>query len=412
MAALSPDDWLAHILGTLTEVETESLPIAHAVGRTLARDVLPAHALPIWENSAMDGYAVRIEDLAPLEHGAPVDLAIVGEVPAGSSTDPRLRAGETVRIMTGAPVPTDADAVVPVEHTTSDRRDEEWSEARTTVVTPVAPGANIRAAAEDIPADTLLAGPGDLLTPARASALAAAGVATVHVRRLPRVAVVITGSELVPPGSPLLRGQIPESNSVLITGLLGDAGIPDAHVLRSRDDEHHLAAELDRLAADHDVIITTGGVGPGTHDVVRIALEAEPDVRAVRVAIRPGQPQSAGRLRSGAYVFALPGNPVSAAVSFELFVRPALLAMQGRARIHRLRLTATAGSAWPGKRGRLQVLPISVATENGRLVCTPSVNPRGVSHAVGSHGGTDGYALIDPDRGDIAAGDEVSVILL
>lgn len=412
MTTLTPDDWLAHILGTLTEVGTESVPIAHAVGRTLARDVVPAHALPIWENSAMDGYAVRVEDLAPLEHGAPVELSIVGEVPAGSAADPELRAGQTARIMTGAPVPSDADAVVPVEHTTSDRRGEAWSHTRTTVVTPVAPGANIRAAGEDIPADTVLAGPGDLLTPARASALAAAGVATVHVRRLPRVAVVITGSELVPPGTRLARGQIPESNSVLITGLLHDAGIPDAQVVRSRDDEQRLSAAFDRLAIDHDVIITTGGVGPGTHDVVRIALEAEPDVRAVRVAIRPGQPQSAGRLRSGAYLFALPGNPVSAAVSFELFVRPALLAMQSRTRVHRPRLTATAGSGWPGKQGRLQVLPISIASENGRLICTPSVNPRGVSHAVGSHGGTDGYALIDPARGNIAAGDEVTVMLL
>ena len=406
------EEWLAYVLRTVPRLQSETVPIADAIGRTLAGEVYPVHALPIWENSAMDGYAVRSADLAPLDEGAPVHLTLVGEVPAGSPLDPPVCEGQTVRIMTGAPLPSDVDTVVPVEYTHSDRTGEAWAKEVVTIVTPVTAGSNIRAAAEDIKKGELLAAPGQHLTPARASALAAAGIAHVHTRRFPRIAVVITGSELVAPGNELARGQIPESNSVLISGLVCDAGLPAPHVVRSPDDAPSLAAELERLSLDFDVIITTGGVGPGTHDVVRIALEDEPGVRAVRVAMRPGQPQSAGKLRAGAFIFALPGNPVSAAVSFELFVRPALLTMQGRSEVHRLRVPTIAAEAWPGKAGRLQALPVAVGVEEGAFVCRPSVNPRGVSHAVGSHGGTDGYALVEPARGDITAGETVTVMLL
>ena len=412
MSALTPEEWLTFILERVPLLEVESVPISNAVGRTLAVDVYPAHALPVWENSAMDGYAVHHSDLEPLERGEPVELTVVGEVPAGSDRNPRLAHGESVRIMTGAPIPDDADTVVPVERTTSDHPSDVWANRRVAIRDLVPFGANIRRRGEDVPQNQLLAAPGQQLTPARASALAAAGISEVQVRRSPRVAVVVTGSELLPPGSSLRRGQVPESNSVLISGLLRDADISDAVVLRSSDDASQFAALLENVARDVDVIISTGGVGPGAHDVVRIALEREPDVRAVRVAVRPGQPQCAGRLRAGPMIFALPGNPVSAAVSFELFVRPALLHMQGRADPTRLRAVATVDTGWVSKLGSLQVLPVSISSSSRGLRCRPSVNPRGVSHAVGSHGGTDGYALIEADVGEVLEGQTVPVLLL
>ncbi|MFC7764922.1 molybdopterin molybdotransferase MoeA [Leucobacter soli] len=274
------------------------------------------------------------------------------------------------------------------------------------------PGANIRIRGEDTAAGAVLARAGDLLTANRVAALAAAGEAAVLVRPRPRVAVVATGSELQPAGAPLRRGQIPESNSMLVAGLLAECGVAAEAVQVHGDDTDAFARVLAELASQVDAIITTGGVGPGRHDIVRIAVEAEPEVRAVRVAVKPGQPQCTGRLAGGAWIFALPGNPVSAAVSFELFVRPALLRMQGRGEVQRMRLPAVAASSWRGSAGRLQVLPVRIDREPGGLVCRPSVNPRGVSHAVGGSGAANGYALVGPERGDVAAGDPVDVIVL
>src|SRR5690606_30719577 len=164
---------------------------------------------------------------------------------------------------------------------------------------------------------------------------------------------------------------------------------------------------LEDCSRDSDVIITTGGIGPGLRDVTRLALENEPGMRSSRVALRPGQLQCAGTLRSGVFVFALPGNPVSAAVSFELFVRPSLLSMQGRSRIQRLRIRAKAAADWKGKPGHLQVLPVTLSNEGDEVLCAPAVHPLMSSHAVGGHGSTDGYALLAPEIGDVRAGDSV-----
>lgn len=411
MSVLSVNEWQSWICARTRLVDTETVPVTEALGRTLAQDIFPAHPLPLWDNSAMDGYALRAADLRLSSIERPVTLQVVGEVPAGSSADPLLGPGETVRIMTGAPVPTAADTVVAVEQTVSDTEGP-WAEHQVTFSAPADQGSHIRLAGEDKTKDQVIAPTGQILTAARTSALAAAGIHEVLVGQLPRVAIVVTGSELIPPGEPLRRGQISESNSVLLTSLLREEDIHASVVMRSADDAATLADRLDELATEHDVVITTGGVGPGTHDVVRIAMEGEPEVRAVRIAVRPGQPQCAGRLRGGAWLFALPGNPVSAAVSFELFVRPALLKMQGRHAVDRLRVPATVSIAWRGKVGPLQVLPVSLETRDGALTCAPSVNPRGVSHAVGSHGATDGYALVPPERGNVAVGERVEVLLV
>lgn len=408
---ISADAHERWILERVSLLPCETVPIAQAYGRTVAADVRARHALPMWDSSAMDGYAVRHTDVSEATSNEPVSLRVVGEVLAGSADDPRIAAGETVRIMTGAPIPTAADTVVRVEETRGDHGESVWAEHTVQMLGAPIAGANIRRRGEDTPEQHVLAEAGSHVGSSRLSAIAAGGVSEIPVRRVPRVAVVATGSELRAPGERLSRGQIPESNSLLITGLLREVGIEPTTVRINRDDVSAFAGELHELAPLVDVIITTGGVGPGTHDVVRIALDSEPEVCAVRVAVRPGQPQCTGRLAGGAFIFALPGNPVSAAVSFELFVRPALLAMQGRTPRHRLRHDATAVVGWRGTLGRLQVLPVRVTQATG-LECRPAVNPRGVSHAVGGHGDANGYAIIEEARGDVSAGETVPVIMV
>lgn len=411
--ASTPEQHREWILGEIPLLPIENRAIRDGLGLTLAAEVRAVNDLPLWDNSAMDGYAVRGEDVDGAAEDAPVFLDIVGEVPAGSAEDPGLPRGTAVRIMTGAPLPTAADTVVRMEDTESETGARgEWAAERVGIRAVPEPGANVRKRGEDTSAGAVIASAGELLGAQRLAALAAAGVAEVPVRRRPRVAVIATGSELAGPGEPLVRGQIPESNSVLLAGLVEAAGADLVSVEVSADDAEAFASRIAGLAGACDVIVTSGGVGPGRHDIVRIALEDEPGVRSVRVAVRPGQPQCVGSLRSGGWIFALPGNPVSAAVSFELFVRPALLHMQGRTRTARLRVPAIAEREWRGVTGRLQVLPVRVTESDAGLTCRPAVDPRGVSHAVGGHGSADGYALVGPERGDVAAGETVDVILV
>ena len=450
--AIAPEDHLAWVLTGVTPISPRRLALEQALGAVLAEDVRAVHPLPLWANSAMDGYAVRAADTRGASLERPAKLTVLGEVAAGSSWDPEFAPGECVRIMTGAPLPSDADAVVRVEATLGDRagaaaaagtpgarQDPDrgalaWADRDVRITAEVLPGKDVRARGEDLAAGDLVARAGDQLTAARASALAAAGIAEVLVRESPRVAVLVTGAELQPMGASLERGQIPESNSLLMRGLLAEAGITRVSVERCPDDEAAVRDRLAKLGGTHDLIVTTGGVGPGTRDVMRIVLEDEPEVRAVRIAVRPGQPQCTGRLRSGAWIFALPGNPVSAAVSFELFVRPALRAMQGLRDTARPRLTAIAAVDWRGAPGRLQVLPVRFTAspvltgqeaqageanadpeqratdEPGQIWCVPAVHSSRVSHSVGGFGAAEGYALVGPETGDVSAGDRVTVM--
>lgn len=372
-------------------------------GAVLARDVASAHPLPLWDNSAMDGYAVRSADVA----AAPVTLDVIGEVPAGSGWDPVLGPGQCVKIMTGAPIPSDADAVVRIEDTSA--AVEGWDVKTVQVNVQVSAGRNIRRSGEDKKAGEPMAYAGEELTAARLSALAAAGSSTLEVRAMPKVAVLITGAELRTPGLPLSRGQVPETNSLLMAGLLAESGIQAATVVHCVDDIEAVREQLAILGATHDAVLSTGGVGPGAYDVMRQALESEPEVQAVRVKIRPGQPQCAGRLAAGAMVFALPGNPVSAAVSFELFVRPCLRSMQGHREVLRPTLRAVAAVGWRAAAGRVQVIPV-VFEHGAQLRCAPAVQAQSISHSVGGFGAAQGYALVPAGITQVNPGDEVEVL--
>jgi molybdopterin molybdotransferase len=292
----------------------EPVPIAAAGGRVSAEDVVARVDLPPFASSAMDGFAVRAADL-------PGKLRIAGESAAGRPSEERLEPGSAAPISTGAVVPEGADAVVPVENVVRYGNEVEIAQA-------VGPGAHVRPRGGDIAAGEVVVPAGGTLTPARLAATAASGVAELACARRPRVAVLATGSELVTPGGTLGPGQIYETNGLMLAASLTPVGAEVVHEPAVADDETALREALERgLAAD--VLVTSGGVSVGEHDLVR-AAERELGVEEVfwRVSIKPGKPVSFG-VRGCTLVFGLPGNPVSALVGCELFVKPALRALQG-----------------------------------------------------------------------------------
>jgi molybdopterin molybdotransferase len=301
------------VLGRVIPLPAEQVPIAAAAGRVLAEDVCALVDLPPFPSSAMDGYAVRADDL-------PATLPVVGESAAGSPFPGRVDSGEAIAISTGAVVPEGADAVTPVENVV--KHDESVE-----IEQPVPGGANVRPQGGDVGVGETVVPAGVRLGPARVAAAAAAGVASVSCARLPRVAVLATGSELVAPGQPLGLGEVYESNGLMLAASLGVAGADVVLASPVSDDPTALGDAIER-ALTADVLITSGGVSVGEHDLVR-AIERELGVEEVfwRVAIKPGKPISFG-VGGNTLVFGLPGNPVSALVGCELFVKPALRALQ------------------------------------------------------------------------------------
>jgi molybdopterin molybdotransferase len=302
------------VLGRVRPLPIESVPIARAAGRIVAEELRARIDLPPFASSAMDGFAVRSEDL-------PATLRLVGESAAGKPFESRLDAGSAVAISTGAVVPEGADAVVPIENVVKSDNGVEFPRA-------VEPGAHIRPRGGDVASGDVVVSRGVMLTPARLAAAAAAGVAIVSCRRSPRVSVLATGSELVVPGERLRPGQIYETNGLMLGSALAAAGAEVTSAPAVADDEAALRGALEQGLAC-DVLVTSGGVSVGEHDLVR-AVERELGVEEVfwRVSIKPGKPVSFG-VRGDTLVFGLPGNPVSALVGCELFVKPALRALQG-----------------------------------------------------------------------------------
>jgi molybdopterin molybdotransferase len=294
----------------------EPVALERGVGRVLAEPAMALVDLPPFRSSAMDGYAVRSAD-------TPGVLPVVFRIAAGLPASRLLEAGEAMAIATGGVVPDGADAVIPHERVVEQDNSVEISG-------PVASGANVRAVGGDVVAGGLVVGAGVRLGPAQIGALAAAGVAEVVCARRPRAAVLTTGSELRPPGSPLGPGEVYEANGVMVAAQLEGAGAEVRRLDPVADDEDAHRRALEQ-GLESDVLVTSGGVSVGPHDLVR-RIEQELGVEEIfwRVAVRPGKPVSFG-VRGTTLVFGLPGNPVSTLVGCELFVRPALLALQGAA---------------------------------------------------------------------------------
>jgi molybdopterin molybdotransferase len=323
------DAYLAEILAAIRPLTPRELSLADADGAVLAEDVRAQWPLPPFDNSAMDGYAVRAADVKTAAKHAPVTLPVAGEVTAGDTREHKLAPGSCLRIMTGAPLPAGADAVVPVELT-------DGGIGQVTISEAVAAGASVRRSGGDAAAGDLLLAAGARLGPAPLGLLAAAGRDRVLARPRPRVAVISTGNELAEPGTPISRGRIWESNSFMLASAARQAGAVARRRPSVPDDPDRLLAVIEDQLGRADLLVTSGGVSMGgEHDVVKAALQRLGTVRFRKVAMQPGMPQGFGVLgKDSTPILTLPGNPVSAYVSFQIFVRPALRAMQGSADGH------------------------------------------------------------------------------
>ena len=392
---LSIEDALAAVLARVVPLEAEDVAVGDAAGRILAEPARAAVDLPPFPSSAMDGFAVRAED-------APGELSVVARVAAGRPVDRALRAGEAIAIATGGVVPEGADAVVPVENV------EEVGD-RIRIAADVSKKDNIRRRGGDVEAGETVLGAGTRLGPAQVGALAAAGLATVACARRPRAAVLATGTELRPPGAALGPGEIYESNTFTLAAQLAHAGAVVERLAGVEDDEAATRDALERGLAG-DVLVTSGGVSVGPHDLVRSALvDLGAEEVFWRVAVRPGKPV-AFAVRGRTLIFGLPGNPVSSLVGFELFVRPALLALQGArdprppfrpARLGRSVRRSVARDALVRGRSRVQ---------DGAVVVDPVVGQE--SHMIVRAAEADCLVLVPRGDGDLPEGATVDCLAL
>ena len=392
-------DALARILERIVPLPAGPIPLPAAHGRHLAAALTAPRALPPWDNSAMDGFAVRAADLAR----APVELPVAGVIAAGRPPGAELQPGTALRIMTGAPLPRGADAVV-IREEVEDLGD------RARFAAPAVAGRHVRRAGEDIAAGAEVLGAGARIGPGEIGVLAALGHAEVPVRRRPRVAILSTGDELCPLGQDPGPGQIISSNEHALAAQVAEAGGEVARTALVPDDR---ARTRDALAAalDCDVVVSSGGVSVGDYDEVRGALE---DLGVTldfwKVRMRPGKPVAFGLAGSGALVFGLPGNPVSSLVSFELFVRPALLALAGAAELTRPRAEVVLAAPVAKEPGRAHYLRARLRRTGGALEALP--HARQGSGMLSSLIGVDALLELPAEAGDQPAGARCAALLL
>jgi molybdopterin molybdotransferase len=392
----------AVVTGLLSPLPVEEVALGEAHGRVLACDVAAAVALPGFDNSAMDGYAARWAEVSTAAQ-APVRLPVADDIPAGRTDVVPLAPGTVQRIMTGAPLPAGADVVIPVELTDGGT---DMVEIRD--VLPA--GSHLRAAGEDIAAGTVALTAGSPLGAAQLGLAAAVGITTLPVRRRPRVLVLSTGSELVAPGEPLLPGQIYESNSALLVAAVEEAGgearrlhfVPDDVDQFLRTVRSELGGRGDGAA---DLLITSGGVSAGAYEVVKDAFRALGTVEFGKVAMQPGGPQGAGTV-DGVPVVTLPGNPVSAFVSFEVFVRPALRRALGYTSPDRLHAPARLTGPLRSPPGKRQFLRGRYGGGEVSQVGGPG------SHLVAHLARANCLVVVPEDVTELPAGAEVDVVLI
>ncbi|WP_281177336.1 gephyrin-like molybdotransferase Glp [Luteipulveratus mongoliensis] len=392
------------ILSAVRPLAPTSIAVGESLGLVLAESVVGLVDLPGFTNSAMDGYAVVAADLVDAAEDSPVQLPVLGDIPAGDIEPHDLAAGSCWRIMTGAPLPAGADAVVPVEQT--DGRTDEVA-----IRVSPHPGAAVRNVGEDVAAGDRVLESGVRLLPHHVAVCAAAGVASVDVIPAPRVAVITTGDELVPVGTPLLHGQIHDSNGPMLAAAVRAAGATCVEVLHVGDrDDESLADVVHRIAAEVDAIVTSGGISAGAYEPVKEAFAGGGAVQFDKVAMQPGKPQGFGVVgERGVPLFALPGNPVSSLVSFEVFVVPALLRMAGRSG-DRISVRAKAVRGWRSPPGRVQVARVVLSHGDEGWVVSPSGGQG--SHILGGLAVANALALVPAEVVEVGQGDVVEVHLL
>lgn len=395
------------ILDRIRTLGAERVPLREAAGRVAALAETSALDLPPWDNSAMDGYAVRAADVAP---GGELEVAL--DLPAGSASGARLPGAAAARIMTGAPMPDGADAVVPVEDTTASAGEGRFAELgeRVRIDVRPEPGAHVRRRGEDVRRGAVVLERGDVLRPARIALLATAGRGAVEVVRRPHVAIVSTGDELVDIERAGTPDRIVNGNAHgLAAQVTAAGGVP--RVLPIAPDEPAAIRSAIRAALDHDAVVTVGGVSVGPRDHVRDALrEAGVELVFWRAAIRPGGPMAFGAAPDGRPVFGLPGNPVSALVTFELFARPALRRMAGHARCFTRPLRAHLTEAVSTRPEKAYYLRARLEADGEGWRVTP-IGSQG-SAILSGLAAADGLAIVPLGIGDLPAGAGVDVLPL
>jgi len=400
----SVEEHLDSILAVIEPMPVLDLQLLDAHGCLLVEDVKADGDLPAFDNSAMDGYAVRLADVAGASEQFPAVLPVVDDIAAGKVGTQRIVSGLCARIMTGAPVPAGAEAVVPVEWT-------DGGLATVRISRAPEPGANIRPRGDDVTAGELLLDSGQRLGATQIGLLAAIGRARVRVRPRPRVVVFSTGDELVEPGLPLSGGAIHESNSYLLTTAAREAGAIAYRVGILRDDPQRLLGAIEDQLVRADLVVTTGGVSAGAYDVVKEVLSRLGTVSFDQVAMQPGRPQGFGRIGPDATpIFTLPGNPVSAYVSFEVFVRPAIRRMLGVGPLHRRVVKARCTQDLASVGGRRQYARgwLEVSGEE------PLVRPvgRAPSHLIADLAHANCLIVVPDQVLRVAAGESVDVMVL
>ena len=381
------------ILAAISPLAQETVPLLASLGRYAAQPVIATLALPGFDNSQMDGYAVRAA-----EAGQGAELQVAAEQPAGLDREQHLAPGQAIRIFTGAAIPDGCDAVVMQE-------DVSRTGNTITVLEAVAVGEYIRRRGSDLCEGQIILHPGQLLSPALIGVLASQGLATVAVHRQPRVAILGTGDEIIPPGTPLLPGQIYNSNGPMLAALLAQHGITHVSLHHCRDDLPSTTETLRQLVETHDVILISGGVSVGDHDHVKPALQAlgiAPNLW--RVKVKPGKPFLFAQ-QAGVHLFGLPGNPVSAFVTYHLFVQAALLKLMGQPNATAQTFTAQAGSPLTNDGDRPHYL-------RGKLE-RGIFQPTGLQQSHALHGLSQCNALARvPENTTLQAGDACEVRLL
>jgi molybdopterin molybdotransferase len=432
------DAVLAAVAGA---TETEVVSIFDSLGRVLAEDVVSGLDLPPWDNSAMDGYAIRSQDVANVAEGGRALLRVTADLAAGATTEARVERGTAIRIATGARLPAGADAVVPVEQTrpaeangrilgASSRDAAGPLPAAISIDRPIAPGGSIRRQGSDLRAGARVLEAGHLVRPASVAIAAGIGLDTLPVHRRPIVGILATGDEIRRPGQLLGEAGIPDANGPALVALVAEAG-GDPRVLGIADDrlEDVRARLCAGLAEDPDLVIVSGGVSVGPYDHVRTAFAELGEVELWRVAVQPGKPFAFATTRSGGppdrpersaavLLFGLPGNPVSTFVTFELFVRPAILALSGRRDVRRPVDRGVLLDESPKSAGRRAFLRVTaerdahgvVRDEAGRARVHLAQGPAGQgSHVLSALAAADGLAVVPEDVDVHRAGDPVEL---
>ncbi len=398
----SVDAHLRDLLDGVGPLEAVGVDFLDALGAVLADDVVSRVDLPVCYNSALVGFAVPRADLVGASERDPVELAVVGDVAAGAVAPPATP-GAVVRVMTGAPVPVGADAVVPVEWTDA-------GTARVHINRQPELGANIRRRAGDVRAADVVLRRGTAVDPTCIGLIASVGPGAVLVHRRPQVLVVSTGSELVPPGSALGPAQIYDSNSLMLAAAVLQTGCTVRRLSAVRDDPDALLRALHDALPGVDLVLTSGGISVGAYDVVKEALGGLGTVTFERVAMQPGKPQGRGVLGPDRTpIITLPGNPVSAYVSFQVFVRPVLRRLLGHAEIERPTVQAQLLEPLRSPSGRRQFVRARLETVGEGQVVRP-VGGSG-SHLLGALARSNALVVVPEDVTSLAAGEQVHVMV-